>query len=616
MRYLALIAALTLAPAAYAQETDGEGEKIIKSHGITYFGDLDLPADFKHLPYVNPDAPKGGELSQHAIGTYDSYNPFTHRGRAGAPSVLMFETLMEDVADDPLAQYCLICETIEYPESRDWLIFNLRPEAKFSDGSPLTAEDVAFTYKQLSEHGFSSVRSMFKAYVADVEVLGPQQIKFTFTPEAPRRDVIGQMSGLYVFSKKDFEDNKIDLEKTTKRPFVGSGPYVFESHDFGRSVTFKRNPDYWGNDLPMNQGRHNFDKLRFEYFDDYDAAFEGFKAGIYTFRNEVSDQHWATRYNFPAFTAGHVVKDEIPDGVIPDGKSWAFNLRREKFQDIRVREAIGLMFNFEWTNKTLLYDLNKRLTSFWDNTDLKPVGKPTEAELALLEPIADILPEGVLTNDPVVPPVSGERQLDRGNMRKAAALLDEAGWKTGEDGKRRNAAGETLKVEFLNDNPSNNRFTNPFIENLRALGIDAKLTMVDPSEFTTRTRAHQFDIIIDDLSAAYAFAGGMEQAYGSEDADDVFNPMGLRDPAVDALLKKGREATTQEDTDIVIKALDRVMGALMFRVPQWYKPMHTLAYFDMYEHPEKMPPYSLGVTDFWWVNAEKEQKLKEAGVLR
>lgn len=616
MRYLALIAALSLASASYAQESTGEGEKIIKTHGITYFGEPELPADFKNLSYVNLDAPKGGELSQHAIGTYDSYNPFTHRGRAGAPSVLMFESLMEGVADEYLASYCLVCETLEYPESRDWVIFNLRPEAEFSDGSPLTAEDVKFSFETLLEKGFSSYAGALKAYVNKVEVLSPQRVKYTFTPEAPRRDVIGLMGNMTIFSKKNFEEKNIDLTKPTKTPFVGSGPYVFDSHDFGRSVTFRRNPDYWGKDLPINQGRHNFDKLRFEYFDDYDAAFEAFKAGIYTFRNETSEQHWATRYNFPAFENGYVVKEEIPNSIIASGDSWVFNLRREKFQDVRVREAIGLMFNFEWSNKSLFYGMNTRMNSFWDNTDLKATGTPSEEELALLEPIADILPEGVLTEEPVMQPTSGERQLDRRNMRKAAALLDEAGWKTGEDGMRRNAEGKLLTVEFLNHNPSYNRFINPFIENLRAVGVDAKLTSVDASEYTTRTRSHQFDIIIDELGGAYVFAGGMEQAYGSEDADDVFNPMGLRSPAVDALLEKGQTAKTIEENNIVIKALDRVMRALHFQIPQWFKPYDTVAYYDMYEHPEKLPPYAIGVTDFWWYSQDKAEKLREAGALR
>lgn len=342
--------------AALAQEPEQgtasgpNDERIVKSHGISLFGEPKLPADFTHLPYVNPNAPKGGELSQHGIGGFDSYNPFTFRGRATAPSIIMLERVMESTLDDPLSQYCLLCETLEYPESRDWVIFNLRPEAKFSDGTPLTAEDVKFSFELLRDYGFSSYRQAIQQMVEGVEVLDDHRIKFTFQPDFPRRDVIGQVGGQIVFSRKDFEENDRDIEQPSNKPFIGSGPYMFDSDDFGKSVTLARNPDYWGKDLPINQGRHNYDRLRFEYFGDYDAAFEAFKAGVYTFRNEVSEQHWASRYDFPGFQQGYVVKEEIPDGNIASGDAWVFNLRREKFQDPRVREAIGLMFNFEWSN--------------------------------------------------------------------------------------------------------------------------------------------------------------------------------------------------------------------------------------------------------------------------
>lgn len=606
---------------AVAQETEessaasGE-ERIIKSHGISMFGEPKLPADYTHLPYVNPEAPKGGELSQHGIGNFDSYNPFTFRGRATAPSIMMLERVMEDVYDDPLSQYCLICETLEYPESRDWVIFNLRPEAKFSDGTPLTAEDVKFSFELLRDHGFSSYRQAIQEMVQGVEVLDERRIKFTFMQDFPRRDVIGQVGGQIVFSRKDFEDNKRDIEQTSNKPFLGSGPYVFARDDFGKSITLKRNPDYWGKDLPINQGRHNYDTLRFEYFGDYDAAFEAFKAGVYTFRNEPSEQHWATRYDFPAFQSGHVVKEEIPDGNIASGDAWVFNLRREKFQDPRVREAIGLMFNFEWSNQALFYGMNSRVDSFWPNSDYKATGKPSEAELALLEPLADQLPPGVLTEDAVVPPVSGERQLDRRNLRQAAELLDEAGWTTGDDGIRRNPAGQTLKVHFLDFNQSFDRIASPFIENLRALGVDASLDRVDPSEMETRKRSHDFDIVRDSLGNGYAIGGGTSQAFGSEDSDDVFNPMGLSDPAVDALIEIGSSAQTEEENKVAISALDRVLRSLRFWVPQWYKTNHTFAYYDMYEHPQNLPLLSAGVTDFWWVNPEKEAKLRTAGALR
>lgn len=619
MRHTALIAVLlsgfASATAVVAQET-AEGERIITSHGISTFGEPPMPADFPHLPYVNPDAPKGGELSQHGIGTFDSYNPFTFRGRATAPSIMMLERLMEPVLDDPNTSYCLICETIEYPESRDWVIFNLRPEAAFSDGSPLTAHDVLFTYETMIEKGFPSYAEAIKRMVARAEVLDDHRIRFDFTDEAPRRDSIGQMGAQIVFSQADFEANERDIQQTSNVPFLGSGPYVFDSADFGRSITMRRNPDYWGRDLPIKQGRHNFDRLRFEYFSDFDAAFEAFKAGIYTFRVEQDERIWSTGYNFPAFAAGAVVKEEIPDGVIADGAAWVFNLRREKFQDIRVREAIGLMFNFEWSNNALFYGMNTRLDSFWDNSDLRADGPPSPAELALLEPVADDLPEGILNEDAVTAPVSGDQQQDRANARRAAQLLDEAGWPTGAGGMRRNANGQTLRVEFLDHNQSFDRIVNPFVENLRAIGVDAVLSRVDPSELTTRTRSHDFDIVRDALGNGYAVGGGTAQAFGSEHSDDVFNPMGLANPAIDALIERASAATTDEENRVGIAALDRALRSLRFWIPQWYRPIHTVAYWDVFDRPDELPPYGLGVTDMWWYDSERADELRAAGQLR
>ena len=386
MRRLALIATLVLAPASAALSQDvaatADGEKVIKTHAIALFGEPALPADFPHYPYVNPDAPKGGEISFGAVGGFDSYNPFTHRGRAIALAVIQLERLMDSPADELGVDYCLLCETLEYPESKDWVIFNLRPEATFSDGTPLTAHDVLFSFETLRDKGLSSFRMAMQQMIAKAEVLDDHRIKFTFAEGYPRRDVISQMGNQIVFSKKDFEDNARDLEQSSDTPFIGSGPYMFDRADIGRTLVVKRNPDYWGRDLPINQGRFNFDRIRYEMFGDFDSAFESFKAGEYTYRNETSSMHWATRYDFPALASGAVVRETLPDGQIASGDGWVFNLRREKFQDIRVREAIGLMFNFEWTNQTLLYGLETRVNSFWDNSQFRADGPPSDAERA------------------------------------------------------------------------------------------------------------------------------------------------------------------------------------------------------------------------------------------
>jgi microcin C transport system substrate-binding protein len=495
------------------------------------------------------------------------------------------------------------------------VIFRLRPEAVFSDGSPVTADDVLFSYETLRDKGLSSFRAVIAQQVEKAEVLGPKEIRFSFKPDFPKRDLIQAMGGLPVFSKADFEAKKRDLEATSLEPFLGSGPYVFDSMDVGARVIYRRNPDYWGKDLALNRGRHNFDRIRIEYFGDYDAAFEGFKGGAYTFRNEASSLIWATRYDFPALKNGWVKKAELHDGDIASGQAFVINLRRERFQDPRVREALGLMFNFEWSNASLFYGLYARINSFWENSDMAATGLPSPEELALLEPMADLLPPGVLDQEPVMAPGSGERQLDRKNLRKAAALLDEAGWPVGSDGMRRNAKGETLKVEMLNDSQTFDRVFNPYIENLRALGVDAVMSRVDDAQMTNRTRAHDFDIVTGHLGGSLTPGSELQQTFGSKSVDDVFNLMGLQSEAVDRLIGVIEAAKSREELKTAVRALDRVLRAYRFWVPQWFKDKHTVAYYDMYEHPKAMPPYALGELDFWWYNADRAAALKAAGAV-
>ncbi|MDV7143648.1 extracellular solute-binding protein [Tropicimonas sp. TH_r6] len=611
---LALSAGFLLAASALAQAAP---EGWISSHGISTFpGELKYPADFAHLDYVNPDAPKGGEMSVWAFGGYDSMNPYSIKGRSERLASAPYESLLESVADVIGDEYGLLAETIEYPEDRSEVIFTLREEVRFSDGSPLTAEDVLFSYELFREKGLPSFRAVLQTQVERAEVLDERRIHFTFPEDQPKRDLIQTVGGLPIFSKAHYEANGLDLEENSMTPFLGSGPYVPDQLDVGKRSVYKRNPDYWGKDLPQNVGRHNFDSLRLEYFGDYVAAFEGFKAGAYHFRNEASSKTWATGYDFPSLTNGHVIKAELHDGTIATGQSFVMNLRRPQFQDPKVREAIGLLFNFEWSNDQLFYGLYERVNSFWENSDLAATGLPSEAELALLEPLADKLPEGVLDAEPPVGAVSGERQLDRGNLRKALKLLDEAGWEIGKDGMRIKD-GKTLKVEFLNDSQTFDRVINPYVENLRRAGIDASHNRVDQAEATNRERSYDFDIMTDQFPMGYIPGAGLKQYFGSETADSsVFNSMGLKSEAVDSLVETIIAAETQEELETGVKALDRVLRAERFWIPQWYKDKHTVAYFDMFEHPDPLPPFALGNLDFWWYNAEKAEKLKAAGVLR
>jgi microcin C transport system substrate-binding protein len=570
---------------------------------------------------VNPDAPKGGEISQWAFGGFDSMNPYSVKGRAGQLSSAMYESILSGTADEIGATYCLLCETLEYPEDRSWVIFNLRPEAKFSDGSPLTAEDVAFSYETFLTKGLTDLRTVFAEQVQGVEVLGPHRVKFTFKPDVPTRDLPATVGGLSILSKADYQKNNRDLETSSLEPFLGSGPYVLDRMETGKTLIYRRNPDYWGIDLPITKGQNNFDTIRIEYYADYNAAFEGFKAGTYTFRNEASSISWATGYDFPAVVNGQVIKVALPSGDKASGQAFMFNLRRPQFQDPRVREAIGLMFNFEWANATLFYGLYARIDSVWENSWLEAEGAPSPEEVAILQPLVDqgLLPASILTDPPVMAPVSGERQMDRANLRKASALLDEAGWAVGTDGLRRNAAGETLRMEIINDSQSFDRVINPYVENLRALGVDAKMTRIDNAQKVSRTRppSYDFDMFVGSARSVHYSGPELKAYYGSVNADaSAFNVMGLKSPAVDALIEVVMAAKTKDDLTVATKALDRALRLERFWVPQWYKNTHTVAYYDMFEHPETLPPYALGELSFWWYNAEKAEALKASGVLR
>lgn len=592
-------------------------EAITKTHGFNFFGELKYPADYKHLDYVNPDAPKGGEISIWTMGTFDSFNPYTRKGRAGALASAPFESLLEGTSDEVGTSYGLLAETLEYPEDQSWVIFNMRPEARFSDGSPVTAEDVAFTYELFLKEGLASYRAILGQIVTGVEILGPHRIKYSFADDASRRDAIPIVGGLPVKSKAWFEKNGAKLDESRMEPAIGSGPYVLDSYDINKRITYKRNPDYWGKDLPFNKGRGNFDTIRIEYFADSNAAFEGFKSGAYTFRQENSSKSWATAYDFPALDEGHVIKTLLPDGGMATGQSYVMNLRRDKFDDIRVRQAVGLLFNFEWSNESLFYGQYARINSFWENSELAAEGMPSDAELALLEPIADLLPAGVIDGEAVMAPVSGDRTLDRKNLRKASALLDEAGWTVGDDGLRRNAAGETLTIEIIEDSPTFDRVHLPFIDNLKAAGIDAIYSRIDPAQMTDRSRNYDFDMMVDQFPMSLEPSSGLKQYFGSETADQsVFNSMGLKSEAVDALIENVVNAQNKADLATSVKALDRTLRAYYFWVPQWFNNTYRVAYWNMYEHPETLPPFALGNLDFWWYNAEKAADLKAKGVLR
>ena len=592
-------------------------EKITVSTGFSNFGELKYSKKFDHLDYVNPSAPKGGEISIWANGTFDSMNPYSRKGTSGSLSSIFFEEILTSTADEIGTVYCFMCSSLEYPEDLSWVVFNLRPEVTFSDGSKLTAEDVSFSYKLFLTEGLVSFRAVLSKLVEKVEVLESNKIKFYFLEDAPLRDRIETVGGLPVFSQKWFTENEAGLDESRLEPALGTGPYVLDSYDINQEILYKRNENYWARDLNFTKGRNNFDFIRVEYFGDSNAAFEGFKSGAYTFRIENSSKQWATGYDFPALNKGHIVKRELRDGTIATGQSFAMNLRKEKFKDIKVREALSLMFNFEWSNTTLFYGLYARINSFWENSDLAAIGVPEGEELDLLVELVDegLLSTEILTNLAISAPTSGSRQLDRKNLRAASKLLDDAGWVVGDDGKRRKE-GKTLDVEFLEASPAFDRIVNPFVENLISLGVNAKLNRIDYAQYTNRTRSFDFDIVTDQFRMSYEPGSGLKQYFGSETAkESLFNSMGVSSPAIDRLIDIISDVSSKADLRVAVRALDRVLRAEKFWIPQWYKDVHTVAYFDMFEHPEPLPPYSLGYLDFWWVNPEKEAKLKAEGAL-
>jgi len=606
-----------LAVALFAGAARAQSDDLIVTHALSTFGVPKYGPDFEHLDYVNPNAPQGGEMSfAWSSGSFDSMHPYTRVGRAAVLANVFFEAMLTSTADEIGSSYCLLCESIAYPEGREYVIFTIREGAAFSDGTPVTADDALFSYEILRDEGLPSFRASIPLTIASAEVLDERRIRFDFNPEAPLRGRIQSAGGLPVFSRASHEASGLAFEDSRLEPLIGSGPYTLAEVEPGQRVVYTRNRDYWGNDLPINIGRNNFDSIRIEYYGDAIAAFEGFTAGNYLFRQESSSQSWATGYDFPRLEQGIVLREELHDGTISSGQSFAINLRREKFQDVRVREALALMFNFEWTNQTLFYGLYAPNVSFWENTELAASGLPSDEELAILEPLREMLPERVFTEEAFATPLSNpDRTLDRRQSRRAMALLEEAGWVPGDDGLLRNAAGDTLDVEFLNSSTLFDRIINPYVENLRAIGVNAVLTRVDNAQLQQRQRDADFDIVTDHFPMGYEPGPSLRQYFGSLGADEsLFNVMGLADEGVDALIEIVVDAETQEDLTPAVQALDRVLRAHVFRAPQWYNPNHWVAYYDMYRYPETLPPYALGFLDFWWVDPEAEQALRDQGI--
>jgi microcin C transport system substrate-binding protein len=583
-------------------------------HGLSSFGDLKYPADFTHFDYVNPEAPKGGRLAlvgTRGLATFDSFNGYILRGDAAQGTSLLFEgfslifdTLMTSAGDEPDSMYGLVAKSADLADDKLSVTFTLRPEAKFADGSPLTAEDVKFSFDILKSDGHPIYRTILRDVVS-AEVLTPDSIKYTFQGEAVR-DLPQTVAGLPIFSKAFYATRTFN--ETTLEPPLGSGPYVIDSWRQGRSVTYQRRDDYWAKDLPVNRGRWNFDEIRFEYFRDRTAALETLKAGGYDLREEFTSKDWATAYDIPQVRSGRMVLTTLDDERPSGAQGFFLNTRREKFKDIRVRQALDLAFDFEWTNKNLFYSLYKRTSSYFENSPLKATGLPSPAELELLEPFRAQLPESVF-QEPYSAPVSDGSGSDRRLLRRAVQLLEEAGFKRSGNG-RANADGVKLDIEFLIFSPSFKRVIQPYIRNLERIGLQASIRQVDPAQFERRTKSFDFDIVtqrfVMGLTPSVSMRNYLSSA--SADAEGSRNLSGIKDPVIDDLVEKAIKAKSREELTTAARALDRVLRAGHYWVPHWYKAAHNIAHWNRYSRPATKPKYDDGVIDTWWFDAAKAEK--------
>jgi microcin C transport system substrate-binding protein len=579
------------------------------SHGLSAFGDLALPQDFSHFAYANPDAPKGGTLSLQGWGgvtTFNSLNNFILKGDAAQGLDLLFDTLMTRAADEPDAVYGLVAESAEVTDDGMSVTFTLRPEARFSDGSPITADDVAFSFEALKEKGHPLFNQMLRD-VTKAEAIDPQTVRYTFQGELVR-DLPLTVAGLPVLSKAYYAEKP--FEETTLDPPLGSGPYLVDDFAQGRTIVYRRNPDYWAKDLPVNKGRWNFDKIRYEYFRDRTAGMEAFKAGTYDLREEFTSKVWATEYDFPAIRDGRVKKEVLPDDTPSGTQGFFINTRRDKFKDPRVREALALAFDFEWTNRNMFYGLYERTESFFENSPMEAEGEPSDEERVLIESLDVEVPDKAL-GPAIMPPRSDGSGQDRNLLREAGTLLDEAGWRV-QNGKRVNAQGEQLTVEFLTFEPTFERIIAPYVKNLQLLGIDARIRRVDPAQYQRRLKDFDFDVTTQRYVMRNTPGVELRSYFGSQaaDLDGSLNLAGIKDPAVDALIEKVVAAKTREDMTVAARALDRTLRAGHYWVPHWYKGSHTVAYWDKFSRPETKPKYDRGILDAWWFDEAKAKDVE------
>lgn len=606
----AAAACAPLARFAVAQERE--------THGISAFNDLKYPPDFPHFDYVDPKAPKGGSFSHigsvrqynQSFLTFNSLNSYILRGDAAQGMELTFTSLMARALDEPDSLYGLAARAVRVSEDGLTYKFLMRPGITFHDGSPITAHDAAFSLTTLKEKGHPIIIQLLRDF-AGAQAADDATLVVRFK-EKRGRDVPLFVASMPLFSKayyskQPFDQSSLDIP-------LGSGPYKVGRFEPGRYIEYERVKDWWGAKLPVTQGLYNFDTLRFEYFRDRDVGFEAFTAKAYTFREEFTSRTWATRYDFPAFKDGRVKREVLTDETPSGAQGWFINTRRDKFKDRRVREALIQAFDFEWTNKTIMYGSYDRTHSVFQNSTMMAMGKPGAEEIALLEPFRGKVPDEVF-GEPFVPPVSDGSGQDRNTLRKGSQLLQDAGW-TIKDGKRIGPNGERIAIEFLIEEPTFQPHHMPFIKNLGVLGIDATLRVVDPVQFRARVDDFDFDICVQRFSFSTTPGDSLRTYFSSQAAatKGSQNLSGMVDPAIDSLIDTIIAAKTRPELVIACKALDRVIRAGRYWIPHWYKASHWIAYWDMFARPAMgKPRFARGIPETWWYDPQKAAKLEQRG---
>ena len=601
---------------ASAQDAPQARDALQRHHAVSLIDAPKYPADFKHFDYVNPDAPKGGLVRMADIGSFDSLNPILYKGEAAAGLGLIYETLMQDSLEEPSTSYGLIAEWASYTPDFSSVTFKLRDEARWHDGKPITTEDVIYS---LDVNKQANPRmGLYYKNVAKAETTGPNEVTFTFDVKGNRElpMIMGQLTILpkHYWTGKDKDGNQRDPLKTTLEPPLGSGPYRIKHVTPARTISYERVADYWGKDLPVNRGQWNFDELRFDYYRDDTVAFEGFKAGGLDFHTESSAKNWATAYDFAAVRDGYVKRQEVPVERAQPMQCFVLNFRRPQFQDRRVRQVFNLAFDFEWANKNLFFGQYARVGSYFEGTELAaPKELPQGRELEILNEVKDQVPPEVFTTVHANP-VNASPDDFRNNLRKAVALLKEAGYEI-KGGKLVNAkTGEPLKVEFLLVSPLFERIVQPSIANLQRLGIQASLRMVDSAQYTRRLNGFDYDIIVGNFAQSNSPGNEQRDFWGSEAAgrEGSQNLIGVKDKAIDKLVDHVIFAKDRAELVAATNALDRVLLWNDFVVPQWYAPKVRIAYWNRYGQPSTLPALTPGFTQVWWFDKELALKLPGA----